>query len=499
MPEQCKMNVMTRVTRSILLVFIITAGVALRSYQLMARSIWFDEAFTWRLLQFPWAEVLTRASQDVHPPFYYLLIKLWATAFGTSLISLRAFSVTCASLLILLVYGFTLTLTKRRPSGLLSASLVALNAWQIALSTEARMYTLTAVLTIGMLWALYRQRWVAFITLAIFLAYTHYYGLLILAAAGVWFLWSQFPRSPHPWRGILAFSAVAIAYLPWLPIFLRQLQKVQHVFWIPPFTRWSIPETLYHMLLGTTVEPHHQTFTQATLTLLPAIVVAVLILALLRYRPTRPTISLISTIIVCTFFFSILASLVGQSIYQDRYFLPIHSLLLIVVAMAVQALRVPRRRQAAVILILSFFFVSAIRQHRRLDLPQHPGMRAAISHLATQLLPPEPLLIDSAFILLPALYYQQQEFPALPPPQLIPPTTPLTHFAGTPVLLPADILPAEFFTTRPTTSFWLITTTGFSAQPISIPSGWQQQSEQQFSEVYPYQGDVILKHYKAVR
>src|SRR3990167_1194317 len=65
----------------IILFLIVLLGVALRAYQVTMRSLWFDEAFSWRLIQFPWVEMLTRASQDVHPPFYYILLKGWRYIF----------------------------------------------------------------------------------------------------------------------------------------------------------------------------------------------------------------------------------------------------------------------------------------------------------------------------------------------------------------------------------------------------------------------------------
>src|SRR3989338_11107154 len=80
-----------------LLGVIVLLGVALRSYHLGARGLWFDEAFSWRLIQFPLPELPTRAAADVHPPLYYILLKLWASIFDTSLLSLRLFSVAGAA------------------------------------------------------------------------------------------------------------------------------------------------------------------------------------------------------------------------------------------------------------------------------------------------------------------------------------------------------------------------------------------------------------------
>ena len=48
--------------------------------------IWFDESFTINLARRPFSELFRIASLDVHPPLYYLIVKLFITFFGDSLI-----------------------------------------------------------------------------------------------------------------------------------------------------------------------------------------------------------------------------------------------------------------------------------------------------------------------------------------------------------------------------------------------------------------------------
>jgi hypothetical protein len=52
-----------------------------------------DESFSWRLIQYDWREMVERIATDVHPPFYYVLLKAWAGVWGSSIGSLRGFSV----------------------------------------------------------------------------------------------------------------------------------------------------------------------------------------------------------------------------------------------------------------------------------------------------------------------------------------------------------------------------------------------------------------------
>lgn len=95
-------------SRCVLLVLlaIILGGLAVRTYQLSARSLWFDEAFAWRLVQFPFAEMIQRIGQDNHPPLYFILLKGWAAVFGESAFALRSLSVVFGVLTILGAYLF---------------------------------------------------------------------------------------------------------------------------------------------------------------------------------------------------------------------------------------------------------------------------------------------------------------------------------------------------------------------------------------------------------
>lgn len=504
---------MHRTTRLTLLALIILCGIAVRSYELTARSIWFDEAFTWRLIQFPFTELIASTGHDVHPPLYYVLLKLWALVFGSTLLSLRAFSIAITASMIALVYGFVSSAFRRPLFGLLASLFVAISPWQIALSTEARMYTLAAALSLGMLWALQHRRWVIFALTAIALAYTHYYGLLLIAATSLWLLGyllistharlGELVTNRQFWQGLAAYLAVIIAYLPWLPTVLRQTKQVSQSFWIPPLTRWSLPETLYRMAAGPTTEPRHDSFVSALLTLLPLLVVCVLFGWLSFRRKSRAVGTLLITATAGTFALSILASVVSQSIYQDRYFLLIHSFLLILLAVGLGSLKPRWLVSITTSACVLFFLLSTYQHYQRLDLPHHPGVQGAIAAIAASTRQHDPIIVGSSFIFFPIDYYVREEYPEAEPPLQVPklytesPT--LSHFAGGPILRPEDSSGPSVFEDAATTSIWVIDTSGFGGSNVPVPPAWKKTSEATFSEVFPYQGDIFLKNYSRVR
>lgn len=504
---------MTRFTRRSLLLLIVVMGVTLRSYQLTARGIWFDEAFTWRLLQFPFPEMWLSIVRDVHPPLYYLALKLWALVFGSSLVSLRAFSITTAALLTTLVYGFVHNVFRRPALGLLAALFIAISPWQIALSTEARMYSLAAAWSLGMVWALYRRQWIIFILTAIALAYTHYYGLLVIVATGAWLLGyllastrarlGEMFTARLLWYGLASYLVIILAYLPWLPILLRQTKQVSQSFWIPPPTRWSLFETLYRMFAGVTAEPQHYTFLSALVTILPLLTLIILFAWLLSQKKSRAASAPLITVIFGTFALSILASVASQSIYQDRYFLLIHSFLLILLAVGLGSLKPRWLSFMTVSACVIFLLVGAYRHYQRLDLAHRPGVRGAVASIAATAARHEPIIVGSPFIFFPVDYYVHEEYPREEPllklPKLYSESPTLSHFAGGPILRPEDIINAEIFQNPAISSLWVVDTSGFGGSNVPVPAAWKKTSEATFPEVFPYQGDIFLKHYSRVR
>ncbi len=90
---------------AILLAVIVVGGVVVRCHGLSERTFWFDEAFSNRLIHdFSWAEMIERTGRDVHPPLYYVALRLWATILGDGIIVLRTFSVVMAAMTIVGAY-----------------------------------------------------------------------------------------------------------------------------------------------------------------------------------------------------------------------------------------------------------------------------------------------------------------------------------------------------------------------------------------------------------
>lgn len=501
----------------LLLLLIILIGLGLRTYQLTTRSLWFDEAFSWRLIQFPVQEMIARDAADVHPPLYYLLLKGWSVIFATSLLSLRAFSVLMAGLTILGGYLFTALALRSRAAGLLAALLLALSGWQIQFSWEARMYTLGTFFLLLSSWfllgAIRHHRWfywLGYSLTAAALLYVHYYALFSIAAQLLFMIgylvistkgrigeilqWRLF------WSAAVSFLVILLLFLPWLPTFIAQNSQVQASYWIPAIGGWSIPDTFYRMFVPTSAIPAHTGLVWIILALLPitATILGLVLLVLPPIFPTRfyarDSAWLIFFSVITPFVASIILSFIGQSLYQDRFFVFAH--IFIICGLAALLMRFPfqRARLFLIMLVVAGFLFADLAYWRELAIPQHPGARGAMAAVAQQFKPSDRIIASSPFIYFAALHYAQEDH-QLPDPKLYSETNQLSHFAGGPILINEDIVGPNLFDQA--NNLWVVDTTGFGASRLTVPSGWRLVSTQSFPEVFAHQGDVIISYYQA--
>src|SRR3989344_2202479 len=479
-----------------LLGVIVLLGVALRSYHLGARSLWFDEAFSWRLIQFPLPELLTRAAADVHPPLYYILLKLWASIFDTSLLSLRLFSVAGAATTILAAYVFTAYASNDRRAGLIAALLVAVSPFQIQFAWEARMYTLGTTLALassyGLLRAVRRNKgWGAYVALAAAFAYTHYFALFTLAAHAV-FILLQRSRRRQP-KVYLAAALVLLLYLPQLPILLQQNAQVQQNYWIPPLKIWSLPNTIYHMFVPANAFPPALLGALATGILGLALIISLMAFWVRRQRSLpRDVRHFLSATILVPFALAAAISAVSQSLYLDRFFIFTHVFMLAGLALLAVKLSA-RSRVLTTTLLIAGFLVAFAARWQELDIPHKGGMQDAVAFISTYQ-PTSPIIVSSPFVYFSALHHVVEKFPHVSPPRLYTTTGELVHFAGGPIQTVEDIVGPSFLT-QDHAALWVIDTTGFGQQPLAPDPAWVVQHQQHFPEVFPHQGEIIATHY----
>jgi hypothetical protein len=202
-------------------------------------SYWYDEIWSVNQVAKPFGEMLAElVREDVHPPLYSIVLWGWTRTFGHGEVATRLLSALFSTLAVLPLYGIGRMLWDRR-TGLLAATLLALNAYVAFYGRETRSYSLMLFLSLLSIWALLRwveqpgarARAAAWIAASVLLAYTHVYGTFVLVAEGLFVLW-RLPAMRL--RFVAAAAVVAVAFAPWLPFLLGQVGRVQQGFWIDP-------------------------------------------------------------------------------------------------------------------------------------------------------------------------------------------------------------------------------------------------------------------------
>jgi len=500
------------------LLLIVVAAVGIRSYELTARSLWFDEAFSWRLIQFPVAEMIARDAADVHPPFYYVVLKSWSVVFGGSLLALRSFSVALAGLTVAFGYLLAAEAFKSRATGLLAALLLALSGWQIQFAWEARMYTLATALVLLSTWALLKgvrsKRlalgwWTLYVVSTLALMYVHYYALFSVLAQFVFVLGyiafktrgriGEMISSRTSWLASGAGLLLVLGYLPWLPTFFRQNAQVQTKYWIPEIGGWSIPDTFYRMLAPTALIPRHSGLGWILLAALPMAAVLIIWRLLVARRAQRQPYSneaawLIVLMGVVPFVLSISLSFLGASLYQDRFFVLAHLFIIIALAGVLARIPWPMIRRVVYVAVSVLFILASFSFWLELDIGSKGGARAAAIEVFEGRDNGEPVLVSSPFVFFAVDYYATHEFTAPGEVKLHNEEGELEHFAGGPILMASDLAPANVFDNQAVV--WVVDTTGFGEMPLVLPEGWIAMTKSVYPEVFDHQGEVLVTKYE---
>lgn len=203
----------------------------LRLWALDAQSLWWDEAISLHLAELPLAELLADRAAHVHPPLYFVLLKVWSAVAGINAFSARFLSVWFNVLLVAALYAFG-----RRSLGysvgLVAAGVATFLSLYVVYSQEARVYALLPLVYLAIIAALRRldrsrerfgarERWSdwAFLVLAETAGlYLHYTSVLVVTYVNLVILLDVARRRwPRKRVGcwLISLVLVGILCLPW--------------------------------------------------------------------------------------------------------------------------------------------------------------------------------------------------------------------------------------------------------------------------------------------
>ncbi|MDO4303609.1 MAG: glycosyltransferase family 39 protein [Bacillota bacterium] len=241
-------------------IILLAAGVVMLGVSVFlcfSRDIWYDELFTMGLAGQPLGELISITARDVHPPLYYMIVRLFLLTgealFGSIDQVVAAKLVSVLPFLLCLVYSITKV---KKHFGMLSAGLFSfllLTMPQMAgYTVEVRMYGYAVLFILaGMLHAYELTdentvgkkkvcSWAAVTLYALAACYTHYFACVAACMIYVYLLTDAVRR--HKVRKMIRPFLVsgvicAAGYLPWLlMVVTAQVAAVKDNYWIMPLS-----------------------------------------------------------------------------------------------------------------------------------------------------------------------------------------------------------------------------------------------------------------------
>ena len=235
-------NILKKLTKNKLLIFLLifTGATVFYLFKIGFSDLWSDEIYTKSMLGGSLSDFFAKFKNDLHPPLYYLGLRLFTGLFGLNAISLRLFSVLGVLSTILLGYFAGQRVFGKQ--GALYFCLMLISVPMLAAySHQARMYTWAAFSVTGVFIYSYlfmrtgkNRDLVLLFVFTLLAMYTHYYSMAAAFVANTFvFLHLLLTKNKKWLPHLFSLLLATIFFLPWLFMFIIQVKKVQHAFWAP--------------------------------------------------------------------------------------------------------------------------------------------------------------------------------------------------------------------------------------------------------------------------
>lgn len=479
----------------------------LRTQQLSTVGVQCDESFIQKMVEFSWGEMFDRIGRDTHPPLFHMMFKVWTRIFGVSVVAGRSLTAFWGIAAVAGMYAFIRRAYRRDDRSeranfreadlpaIVAALLLAMAPLQVFWSMQIRMYSLSVALT---LWSSYmlvralasddrinderpgwklipRWEWTVYTVTAVLLAYSHHFGLFVLAAQYVyafgyrWFCGTGglFDRiSPV----LISGTCLFFAWEPGLVFFLEQHRQVTQSFYLPK-PSWTVLGNLTHELWAGYGVPISST---TGLIISQISFVALMLLAAGR-RPADYLV-LLSAVLPVTAAFTI--SSFSQSVLNARYFLLTQ--VFFMAAAAIVACRMPRLGRYAVIGLLMYSLSSLCQAHYlwRDGAAKLPGMQAAVARIDAAR-SEEPLVVCNPMLYTSVLTYTHDRKQVY----LTRSARDFPFFQGTAVIRDEEYADSDWLEQSPASFVWTLDADE-SMGRVLVPRGWNLKSEERYQEWY---------------
>lgn len=317
---------------SILLYFCSGTIILLLVYAAFDTSIWVDEAYTMRIVQHSIPNLIRITAKDVHPPLYYIIVKLLLMVTGVTDIYKGVMVARFVSLLPLaIMWTFSFTYIRKyygEMAGALFAICLTIAPQMIVTALEIRMYSwamlfvFVSFLMTARLMLEDKIEMSAVVVLGVSILcafYTHYFAAISVAIVVIpCFVYSIFYKR----KLIIPFLVMAIVdvilYFPWLIVVFNQIKTVSQDYWIPPITKKVLKRYFWY-----TFQMDESSFGIATGIILVIVSIICFIFSMRNRKQMSYCVALLGMMVTpLTAFVGVVVSLLLRPIFVERYLIP---------------------------------------------------------------------------------------------------------------------------------------------------------------------------------
>lgn len=220
-----------------------------------SKDVWYDETFSLGLARHSIKELIILTAKDVHPPLYYLILKLAMIFFPGSATAAKIISVIPVILIMCISNYFFAKEFSYKSSILFTLLFLSMYA-VFEYSVEIRMYTwcmLFCMLCCICSYYIYKynnlKSYLLYVLFAEFGAYCQYWTAFGLAINFILISIVCLLRDKKSIRNILITAAIGIVfYLPWAKVVISQLSEVSGEYWISKVTARNVIEYILYEL-----------------------------------------------------------------------------------------------------------------------------------------------------------------------------------------------------------------------------------------------------------
>ena len=380
-------TILKKIARNSKLLFLLIFVVSIAFYliNIGLSDLWSDETYTKSMLYGPISDFYGKFKTDLHPPLYYLGLRLYTGIFGLSTVSLRIFSV--IGVLATLLLGYFAGQRFFGKQGALYFCLMLLSVPMVAVySHQARMYSWAAFSITGVF--LYSCIFIRtgiirdLIFLLIFTVaamYIHYYNLIAAFMANVFVLFYLLLTKNRKWiYHLISLLIAAILFLPWLSMFIVQVKRVQNAFWAPEV---SLPTILSCFAIPFTEQFWSSPISKSLTILMYTLIVLTIILSFRKsFSEYRSALWLSIFIFIGTLTIAMNISLFSQPVLYSRYVAVIVTMLIIPVTILLTVIKIKWLK----IILIAVILIPGIRISVSAFAFSYGPYKQTIEHITTR-------------------------------------------------------------------------------------------------------------------